>query len=182
MFPGKRKKDAGRKDTEADDFFDAFEEEFENIAESFEEIRNRIFKDAIGAEGGPFVYGFSMRIDSDGKPNIEEFGNIPGMLSGESSAPSEREPLTDVIAGEKEVLAIVELPGVEKNDIDLEATEASLEIGVETGKRSYHKKLSFPCIVKPDTAKASYNNGVLEVRLERREKRKDGGAYKVMVR
>lgn len=181
MPPVKRKKDAGRKEPGSDDFFDAFEEEFESITGTFEEIRNRIFKEALGAEGGPFVYGFSMRIDPDGKPTIEEFGNIPRMLSGETSEPSEREPLTDVIVGEKEVLAVAELPGVEKNDIDLEATESSLEIVVETEKWSYHKKLKFPCIVTPGTARASYNNGVLEVRLKRRDKGKDRGAYQVKV-
>jgi|WetSurMetagenome_2_1015567.scaffolds.fasta_scaffold04714_2 HSP20 family protein len=184
MFPGKRKKDKVDEEEyieEEDEFFDALEEEFENIASTFEEIRKRILKDSIGTEGSPFVYGFSMRIGPDGKPNIEEFGNIPGILSGEASMPSEREPLTDVIEGEKEIYVIVELPGVEKKDIDLKTTEAFLEINVETPERSYHKKLSFPCKVKPETAKASYKNGVLEVRVERIEQRKGGGVFKVKV-
>jgi HSP20 family protein len=183
MFPGKRKKDKEEDEfiDEEDEFLDALEEEFENIASTFEEIRKRILKDAIGTDGSPFVYGFSMRVGPDGKPNIEEFGNIPGIISGEASIPSEREPLTDVIEGEKDVSVILELPGVEKKDIDLKTTEAFLEINVETSERSYHKKLSFPCKVKPETAKASYKNGVLEVRVERIEQRKGGGVFNIKV-
>jgi HSP20 family protein len=183
MFPGKRKKDKEDDEfiEEEDEFFDALEEEFENIASTFEEIRKRILKEAIGTEGSPFVYGFSMRIGPDGKPNIEEFGNIPGILSGEASMPSEREPLTDVIEGEKDISVVLELPGVEKEEIDLKTTETFLEIHVETPGRSYHKKLTFPCKVKPETAKASYKNGVLEVRVERIEHRKAGGVFKVKV-
>jgi HSP20 family protein len=184
MFPGRRKKDKLDEEEfleEEDEFLDALEEEFENIASTFDEIRKRILKEAISAESSPFVYGFSMRVGPDGKPNIEEFGNIPGILSGEASMPSEREPLTDVIEGEKEISVVLELPGVEKKDIDLKTTEAFLEINVETEERSYHKKLSFPCKVKPETAKASYKNGVLEVRVERIELRKGGGVYKVKI-
>jgi HSP20 family protein len=183
MFPGKRRK--GIDDDEyvdaEDEFMDALEEEFESIASTFEEIRKRILKDAVGTDENPFVYGFSMRIGPDGKPNIEEFGNIPGILSGETTMPGEREPLTDVIEGDKEISVIVELPGVEKDAIDLKTTESSLEINVNTSKRTYHKKLSFPAKVKPETSKASYKNGVLEVRVERIENRKGGGAFKVKV-
>ncbi len=162
--------------------FDEFEEEFENIASTFEEIKKRILKDVMSTEGGPFVYGFSMRMGPDGKSNIEEFGNIPGILSGEASSPNEREPLTDLIEGEKDISVIVELPGVEKNDIDLKTTESFLEINVETPSKSYHKKLTFPCKVKPETAKASYKNGVLEVRTERMEQKKSSGrAHKIKV-
>jgi HSP20 family protein len=183
MFPGKRKKDKEDEEflEEEDEFFEILEEEFENIASTFEEIRKMILKESIGTEGSPFVYGFSMRIGPDGKPNIEEFGNIPGILSGEAPFPSDREPLTDVIEGEKEISVILELPGVEKKDIDLKTTEAFLEINVETPERSYHKKLSFPCKVKPETSKASYKNGVLDVRVERIEQRKGGGVFKVKV-
>jgi HSP20 family protein len=184
MFPGRRKKDKSDEEEfleEEDEFLDALEEEFENIAGTFDEIRKRILKEAISTDSNPFVYGFSMRVGPDGKPNIEEFGNIPAILSGEASMPSEREPLTDVIEGEKEISVIFELPGVEKKDIDLKTTEAFLEINVETPERPYHKKLSFPCKVKPETSKASYKNGVLEVRIERIEHRKGGGVYKVKV-
>lgn len=150
-----------------DDIFDELDREFEemekNIGKMFEEMR----KASIEGHGeeGPYVYGFSMRVGPDGKPHVEEFGNVSGREGTEIS--TDREPLTDVIEGEKEISIIAELPGIEKKDIELSATEDSLQIRVDTPERKYHKELRLPARVKPDTTKASYKNGVLEVKLKR---------------
>lgn len=182
MYRGKKKKDgeADGYDDIDDSIFDALEEEFENITNTFEEIRKRLIREATNRAGDPFVYGFSMRIGPDGKPNIEEFGNVPGILSGHASVPGEREPLTDVIEGDRDITVVAELPGVEKDAIDIHTTDCSLEIKVASTDRPYHKKLALPAKVLPETARASYKNGVLEVRLERAEQR-IGGSYKVKV-
>jgi HSP20 family protein len=47
---------------------------------------------------------------------------------------------------------------------------------VDTPQRRYYKEVKLPARVKPDTAKASYKNGVLEVKLEKVEKGKERGA------
>jgi HSP20 family protein len=44
-------------------------------------------------EIGPFVYGYSMKIGSDGKPEIQEFGNIKKGLKGIPLVKEQREPL-----------------------------------------------------------------------------------------
>jgi len=86
---------------------------------------------------------------------------------GEAAIPpgEEREPLVDVIEKDGEVRVIAELPGVEKEDIDLRATETSLTISAESQHRKYYKELSLPTPVNPKSAKATYRNGVLEVSL-----------------
>jgi len=63
------------------------------------------------------------------------------------------------------VRVIAELPGVEKEDIDLRATETSLTISAESQHRKYYKELRLPTPVNPKSAKATYRNGVLEVSL-----------------
>jgi len=123
-------------------------------------------------EGRPFVYGWSMRVGPDGKPKIEEFGNVPNPQVGLHQIPDEREPLTDVIEGDREVSVIIELPGVERNDIKLDASEKNLLIKVDTQNRKYSKDMELPCEVKPESAKATYKNGILEVKLEK-AKQKD---------
>lgn len=177
MFPWKRKRDWSDffgDDFFGDDFFKDLDEEFmemeKNIAQIFDEIRTESLKEP--KEGGPYVYGFSMRIDPEGKPRIEEFGNIPDVVSGEVQIPSEREPLTDIIEGDKEISVIAELPGITREDIDLNISDNSLEINVDTAERKYHKKLELPCKIKPENARATYKNGVLEVKIERLEKKK----------
>jgi len=116
-----------------------------------------------------------MRVGPDGKPHIEEFGNIPGKRIGTEEVSMEREPLTDVIEGDKEISVIAELPGVEKKDINLSATEETLEIKVDTPERKYSKEVRLPAKVKAEITKASFKNGVLEVKLKRAKDKKEKG-------
>jgi len=79
------------------------------------------------------------------------------------------------------VAITVEIPGVEREDIDLNATNDALEIKVDTPQRKYHKKLVLPCDVLPKTTKATYKNGILDIVLKRREKKKPGEGFKVNI-
>jgi len=166
-----------------DDFFNfGFDIDF-NIGEDFrriqEEMERMVEEARKGSkvqpgEGGPFVYGWSMRVGPDGKPHVEKFGNIPsGKYESDSEITGEREPLTDVIEGREDVKVIAELPGVEKKDIKLEAGEETLSISVDTKQRKFRKKMELPCKVKPESTKANYNNGVLEVSIQRDEPKKE---------
>ena len=82
----------------------------------------------------------------------------------------EREPMTDVIEGTDTYEVVVELPGMNKSDIKLNATENSLEIRAANGKKFY-KEISFKETVDPDSAKATYNNGVLSLIPEKKRTR-----------
>ena len=159
---------------ELDEFMREFEreveEEFRILSERVprELVREKTTKDGIIREIGPIVYGYSITIGPDGRPIIREFGNIrPGGLpTGRPfELKAEREPLVDVIDEEKQVRVVAEIPGVNKEDIDLSVDERSLTIKVDTEKRKYYKEVELPAPVDPQTAKANYNNGVLEVTI-----------------
>lgn len=74
---------------------------------------------------------------------------------------------------------VAELPGVEKNDINLQCSENDLTISVDTSQRKYHKTMELPVSVNPDTPKASYKNGVLEVILKRQKPGRKGKEIKI---
>jgi HSP20 family protein len=120
-------------------------------------------------ELGPFVHGYSMKIGPDGKPEIQEFGNIKKSLKGTPQVKEEREPLVDIIDTDKEVHVVVELPGVEKTDIKLHGTDDSLTISVDTPQNKYYKDIELPAKVNVQEAKSTYKNGVLEVVLPKVE-------------
>jgi HSP20 family protein len=134
-------------------------------------------------EWGPFVYGYSMTIGSDGKPKIREFGNIKPSNDPETcginqpclDVKEEREPLVDIVDTDGEIKVIVELPGVEKEDIKLSGTEDKLTISVEAPERKYFKEIKVPAKIDPKKAKTSYKNGVLEVTLSKIEEKKPNG-------
>lgn len=132
----------------------------------------------IVRETGPFVYGYSFSIGPDGKPVVREFGNVKpsvggsrfGVLKPKLSVKEEREPLVDAIVQDDAVKVVAELPGVERPDIVLECDGRNLTVKVDTERRRYHKDLELPVEVDPDTSKATYKNGVLELVLTRKTK------------
>jgi len=146
--------------------FSDIDGEFEKMRKIAEKMmsqrRKRTSKD-------PFVYGFSIRQGPDGKPKIDEFGNAKDYIYGgdeESEEKSEWTPLTDVQDTGEKVMVTVDIPGVEKEDIDLNVKDDILIVSVE-GKRRYKKKIKLPSRVDPKKADAAYNNGVLEVELDK---------------
>jgi len=154
---------------DVDKIFGEMEKMMEDELKSFasrvpkDYVRERKLPDGrVERELGPFVYGYSMRIGPDGKPEINEFGNVKPSRSG-PEVREEREPLVDVIETDGEVRVVVELPGVEKKDIELHGTEDSLTITVDNPERKYFKEVQLPVKVKVKEAKTGYKNGVLEV-------------------
>ncbi len=78
-----------------------------------------------------------------------------------------REPLTDVFQDKDNVKIYIELPGVDKNDIQLNITDAHAEI--KAGK--FVKTIDLPTSdVATDKAVANYKNGVLEVIIPKLKK------------
>lgn len=175
------------------DFFANFQDIFKNLMKQFKsKDMMDIFKQLglPGPEGlnpedvkkgkpeikGPLVFGFSVKFDKNGKPVFNKFGNTKPILSTDDEGTPDqesmpavvREPVADVINEDKEVVVVVELPGVEKNDIKLKSTEYSLEINAfAQGVNKYQKRLDLPAKINPDHAKARYTNGILEVRLQK---------------
>ena len=78
-----------------------------------------------------------------------------------------REPLTYIRQDASKVTVIMELPGVDKEDIKVTAEDRYLDLEVNSPDRRYTKHLELPCDVLPDSAKANYKNGVLEVVMRR---------------
>jgi len=122
-------------------------------------------------EFGPFVYGYSVKIGPDGKPEVQEFGNVKSSRLG-PKVKEEREPLVDVIQTDGEVKVVVELPGVNKEDIKLHGTEDVLTISVEAPERKYYKEIKLPVKVRVKEARTQYKNGVLEVTLPKTKEEK----------
>jgi HSP20 family protein len=154
------------------------DEEFKSFTERVpkEYVKERKLPDGSTVkELGPFVYGYSMKIGPDGKPEIQEFGNIKKGLKGPPQVKEEREPLVDIVETETEVRVVAELPGVEKTDIKLHGTEDSLDISVDTPQNKYYKEVQLPAKVKVQEAKSTYKNGVLEVILPKQEPSKNAG-------
>jgi HSP20 family protein len=134
-------------------------------------------------EVGPIVYGYSMTIGPDGKPHVKEFGNVKagknmGQYIGANKPQitAEREPLADITTTDKEVKVVLEIPGIKKEDIKINAYDEKVEIKTaDRSERKYHKILDLPKQADLETARSTYNNGILEVTFDKKKETKPKG-------
>ena len=157
-------------DDEIDSLFKRMSRSFMNLDEIFDEAN----KSGTIQSYGPFYYGYTMTAGPDGTPVVKEYGNVkPGQLPTSDI----REPLVDTLVDEKEkVLTLVaEMPGVEKKDVKVVVEDKTVCIDAEHGKKKYHAKVPIKQKVNKDSAKASYTNGILELKFKLEEPEKPKG-------
>lgn len=158
-----------------------FQESMKSLEGNFPKELVREFKlpdGTVRREWGPFVYGYSVKVGPDGKPIIREFGNMKPSIDkdGKIALKEGREPMVDVIRSDDEVRVVAELPGVNKEDIQISATDNSVTI--ETTTRKYYKEIDLPD-VDPTSAKSTYKNGMLEITFKKKDRKQSGVSIKV---
>jgi HSP20 family protein len=116
------------------------------------------------------------------------------LLAGRTTTEVAR-PLTDVIDGEDVIKVRLELPGVDKGDIEINATEDMLSVTAEKKREgekedegyylqersysSFRRVMRLPAEVDPDKTKAEYKDGVLEIQLSKKTKEKKEHKVKI---
>lgn len=111
------------------------------------------------------VYGFSVRTNVGGIPQVERFGNIRATEDGPTIV-EVREPLVDVFDEGQEILVVAELPGVGENEIRVEVRDDILSLET-TGERRYAKEILLSEPVDAASLRKAYKNGILELRLKK---------------
>ena len=168
--------------------FDEMQREMQRLSNQFNDIQSNAPKELVReyetSEGdkvrevGPIVYGYSMTIGPDGRPHVREFGNVKsgknagqylGMSKPQISA--EREPLSDITTTDKEVKVVLEMPGIRKEDIKINAYDEKVEVKTaeNSSARKYHKIIDLPKEADIETARSTYNNGILEVTFDKKK-------------
>ncbi|MBR9690131.1 Hsp20/alpha crystallin family protein [Candidatus Woesearchaeota archaeon] len=96
-----------------------------------------------------------------------------------------RTPLCDIKETDDKILAKIELPGVEKKDIELNITDDRIEVKVEKKERqeikekdsymcfertdSFFRRISLPAEVKSENTIDTYENGVLKIEAPKKQ-------------
>ena len=175
-----------RKD-DVDDWFRgegwSIDDIFSNLDTEFSKMRKQmdgLMRDAVDGhlpkneKKNPFVFGFSVKTGPNGFPVFEDFGNTrmhPFGRQGERPVvdTTRREPLTDINETDDQIAITVELPGVNKEDIDINVLEDKVEVNVKTESRKYFKSIDLSSPVETDSSKATYTNGILDLVLTKTE-------------
>jgi len=177
----------------ADDLFTDFEEvekEFEDVFMDTKAPKEIMIdyetQEDVGiGEFSSFVYGYSMTIELDDKSRVRS-RNIrnDGVGSSGSSKKrkevskynrpqitSEREPLVEVNVYDKEVKVVLEMPGLSKEHIKIQAYKNSVEVSSDHPQRKY-QVIDIPRVADIKTIRSTYKNGILEIVFKKKEKLK----------
>lgn len=77
------------------------------------------------------------------------------------------EPLVDVIEEDNEVVVVAGLFGARKEDLQVHVAHCNLTISLDTDEHKYYRELALPAAADPESAVATYKNGVLHVKLKK---------------
>jgi HSP20 family protein len=177
----------------ADDLFIDFEEVEKEFEDAFMDIKapkesviDYETEEDVGRELASFVYGYSMTIELDDKPRVRRSRNIRNDSVGSSGSSkkrkevskynrpqitSEREPLVEVNVYDKEVRVVLEMPGLSKEHIKIQAYKNSVEISSDHPQRKY-QVIDIPRVADIKTIRSTYKNGILEIVFKKKEKSK----------
>jgi HSP20 family protein len=175
-----------------EDVFRGFDQMRREMEREFEDIEKTVPKDLVREyntpqggkvrEVGPLVYGYSTTVGPDGKPKVKEFGNIKparrygfGTGFGRPEISGEMEPLADVTTTDKEIKVVIEMPGLSKDKIKVDAYEDKVEVKSDDPQRKYHRIVDLPPEADIETARCAYNNGILEITFNKKEQAKAKG-------
>jgi HSP20 family protein len=163
-------------------------------------VQKAIIKEYISPDGNnvreirPIIFGYSMTIGPDGKIYVRGFGNAKSLAKGiatERTASiqtrekveienangnlsltplNKRDSLVDITSTDNEVKVILEILGVNKEDIKINAFDGAVEVIANNNhQRKYHKTIELPKDADIKTARSTYNNGILEMTFNKKK-------------
>ena len=154
----------------------------ETVRQRLEELRARLkaaggkeaLSDEEWAQGKTTVQG---RIRTRGVLGEREF-HVGTLSRSDRSRAGQREPApqepieppVDVFDEGKEVVIVCDVPGLELEELDITVEDRSVSVTTKPGApRAYRKSLDLQTEVAADSLRATCRNGVLEIRLQKRE-------------
>ena len=81
---------------------------------------------------------------------------------------------------DKDIVFTIDMPGVQKKDIEINVEPNSISVRAENGgSRKYNYSRKFRPSVDVDSAKATFKNGVLDITLQKIESKPSGKSIKI---
>lgn len=102
--------------------------------------------------------------DDDEDPFDGLSGGIDAALSG--TAGDDADPV-DIHEYDDEIRVVADIPDASRERIDIQCDGRTLAIRAARESRPFRKRVDLPAYVDDRSARTSFNNGVLEVVLER---------------
>ena len=111
--------------------------------------------------------GDGKRFQNRNKPTQPKYRQTPVMRIETPKEQENREPLSDILDREGYLFVIIELPGVNEQNIKIKINDQKISILAETISRKYNTEIDLPTKVAPTPVEQTYKNGVLEIKLKK---------------
>jgi HSP20 family protein len=111
-----------------------------------------------------------MRRDDRDDPFDDFFDGIERMMdemTGSDATGFASETHVDVYDEGEELRLVADLPGVTKDAVELKCDGETLTISAAGDRREYDERIRLPARVDEHSASASFNNGILQVTLQK---------------
>ena len=114
-----------------------------------------------------------MRRDDRDDPFDDIFSEIERMMEGMAGgldvadAGFGGDAHVSVYETDDEIRVVADLPGVDKDDLRIKCDGRYITISASTATSEYEERIQLPGRVDEHSASASFNNGVLEITLDR---------------
>jgi HSP20 family protein len=151
------------------DMLDEVDRYFEDFGKSLEEAVRSGFA-STGSFSKPVVTGMAFTMGAGGRPTVAFFGDNP--LSRDGRRSPIHEQLIDDEGGTLRVL--IELPGMDKQDIQVSAVENRLLLQAEHDERRYKAEIGLQREIDAESGTATYSNGLLDIVFKQRDKTNKG--------
>jgi HSP20 family protein len=149
-----------------EDFFEELEEMIDNALEDVEKsMRILLRSEDVKELDKPRFYGFSIQMNDNGMPKLTKFGD--SLMQSKDV----RTPFYDqyIDKERKELVVIFELPGIEKEEIQLKSSTNKLVLDAKNEDRSYNAEVILDSEVETSSALSSFKNGILTVKFKLKE-------------
>lgn len=100
---------------------------------------------------------------------FDEIERMMNEMTGSDSTGFASETHVDVYDEGETIRLVADLPGVEKDGIDLKCDGEMLTVSAASDRREFDERIRLPVSVDEHSADASFNNGVLQVIFEKAE-------------
>ena len=115
-----------------------------------------------------------MRRDDRDDPFDDIFSEIERMMDGMAGGGLDAadagfggDAHVSVYETDEEIRVVADLPGVDKDALRIKCDGRHVTISASTGTSEYEERIELPARVDEHSASASFNNGVLEITLDR---------------
>jgi HSP20 family protein len=125
------------------------------------EINRKGRLDEIAPDLAAGMYDFHLRFGTLAGQGIDRQGPKPSV----TMPPAQVETAYDLFDEPREVVIVVQVPGVSASDVQLEAQGHDLVLNAGNGERQFARRIPLPLVADLDKASISLTNGILEIRL-----------------